>query len=176
MSEPPSNTEASVYRGFAVAAIFGWLTTLLWIAPWYIDFSGALEWFCYTLGGLSIAVSFIGAFNELSRLLQSEALSWFGVGMAFFAIVATLHVLATYVLPSTVLAAIAKAVVLVLALIGGGMTFFGVAAIFEEAQQQYSPQKISGRGSTILTILSFVSAILPILGYAVNATFGVLSR
>ncbi len=96
--------------------------------------------------------------------------------MAFFAVAATLHVLATYVLPNLILTAVVKVIVLILALIGGGMIFFGIAATFEEAQQRDSLQKTSDRGSTVLTILSFVSATLPILGYLGNVTLGLLSR
>lgn len=170
MSETPNNSEASIHEGFAVAAIFGLLATLFWIAPWYVGFSGTLEWVCFALGGVSIAVSFGGAFEELSKLLQRDVFSWFGIGMAFFAVAVVCHILATYAFSNVTLVVGTKVLVLVLVLIGGGMVFFGLASIFEPGPQDQA-QSVSdrkGHGNAILTVLSFVSSTLPILGYIVN--------
>lgn len=164
MSSLSNSEQRSTNRGFAVAGSFGSWGSILWITPTYVQFSGTGQWICYILGGLCVAISFLGALQELSRLLGSEAFSWWGVAFVFLIPALLLHLIAYFFSLSPFWTVATKGVALLLDAVGVPFIFFGFATYFDEAAQQKpkSPeQKSVNRRNTARTILAFVSAVLP---------------
>jgi hypothetical protein len=177
-NDPESTDDAntSKYTGFATAAAFSLLAILLWLAPSYIGFSGWLQWICYVVGALSVSISFFGALSELADLLKIEALTTFGVGLIFLVPATLLHLVAVYASPSQDwLANVIKVSALILTALGGFLVFYGMAEVAEAVEQrraQPQERRVSIRGGTWLTILSFLSAILPIIGFVITTVLG----
>lgn len=153
------------------AAVWG---GLFWIIPSDIGFSGPLMWFCYVAGAVCIAVSFGGALMEMENLTGHEAFGWLGVGALFLVGAILLH-LANAMFSFTGFSEVAtKLLAYGLDMLGIPFILFGVSAITSKPPESEpnDPQKPSiSRKDTILTVLSFVSALVPILGAVANNLF-----
>jgi hypothetical protein len=167
--------KSSRYTGFALAASFSFFAILLWIAPTYIGFSGFLAGVCYVLGGLAVTISFVGALTELGELLQIEALGTFGVGLLFLVPGLQLHLAAAFASLSAPWPGVLKVGALLLDALGVFLLCYGAAEMFDALSQRRAEpreQRHGGWKETILTVLSFVSATLPILGFLYSLLTG----
>ncbi len=173
MSTLTEKDETSKHDGFALAASFAIWGATLWFAPSYVEFSGMLLAVCYLLGGLFVAISFGGAFMELENYAGSEAFGWWGVGGFFLILAVLLHLATTSFLLSIV--AVAKVTTLLLFMIGVPFLFYGISSVLETGSAKRTGSKRRARSTrkdAILTLLSFVSASMPILVTIVKATVG----
>lgn len=103
---------------------------LLLAAPAYLQVNSGWEWPMYLLGFGALTLSFAGALTELGKLLKSEGLNYWGVGLVFLIPAVVLYLAAERHSVSSTVATPAKAGVLLLVALGGAMFFQGIPYFF----------------------------------------------
>ena len=175
MSDVPENkSSGNKHDGVALAVSAAAWGALFWIIPSDVGFSGSLMWFCYVAGAVCIAVSFGGALMEMENLTGHEAFGWLGVGALFLVAAILLHLANIMFSFAGFWEVATKLLAYGFDMLGIPFILFGVSAMTSKPPEDKpsDPQKPQGsRKEALLTILSFASALIPILGAVANNLF-----
>lgn len=142
-------------------------------APIFLNLSGPAQVVITIIGVIGISIAFAGALQELATLWKSEALSWFGIGLLPLVPAIILNVVVVFGEAVFFWTTLAKVGILALYAFAGPWFFYGIAAFFKEPSQKLdasadtpeerAESRASKRRDTIVTVLSLMSALLPIL-------------
>lgn len=126
------NKKAPKTSGFFIASWFWVVGVIFFYLPYYYgSVPNYLEIIFSFLGWLSLTISIIGTFIELSKLIKNEGFSYWGASFVF---IVPGIVLQYYIskIESLVLINIIKTIIVLFVLIGSGLFLYGISYFFKK--------------------------------------------
>lgn len=155
------------WSGFFIATWFLVIGIIFFYTPEYLNLNveGVIQQIIIFCAWISIILSLIGSFVELSNILKNEGFTYLGTSFIFIVPAILLHVYQSKNLSKVSLATFLKIIVIVLVIIGSGFFLYGISFFLERERgksETNTEKKINIEIiiSLITTLLALITAII----------------